>query len=229
MAETKKMLYAFRKSNSLCVRCGNDNNNGKVLCDTCREADKQYKKIRYISKKDKKLCIKCEKPIRSNAVCCSDCRKKENNRQKKEIRAKRKAQGLCIRCGQANNSGYVTCDTCRSYLAELKKAYSDSGICTVCGQEYAVLNCKMCASCSEKSRKASQKYYYTNSQYIQRKARNSRKQKYNQRKNEKICVSCGKRKAYLWYARCAYCLENDKQNARRYRERMSFNQECANI
>lgn len=213
--DCKKILYASRKENGLCVKCGKPNDNGKVLCDYCTIYNRKYNKI----KKSNNQCLQCGEPISNHATYCKTCRKKNQTEYRKSLYNNRKENGLCTRCGKPNNNQpKLTCTICEEYQRELKATYNKSGVCDLCGREYAVIGLKKCAYCLEKYRKRNSENYYTYYENNRIKINARYKARYDKRKANKICVRCGK-KAYLWYTKCAVCLERDRQINRRYEER----------
>lgn len=96
------------------------------------------------------------------------------------------------------------------------------GVCTRCGREDAFPGHIYCPSCMEKNQKKSRDYYHQLSaedkELMLKKARKRKKDRYQQRKADGLCVSCGKKAV-----KGVFCLEcyikNKKGNQKRAKKK----------
>lgn len=94
-------------------------------------------------------------------------------------------------------------------MTELKRWYQEHGVCSCCGQRAAIRGQKLCPDCRDYYNERNNKYHYEHRSELLPKMRERGQKRYEKRKNEGICVSCGKRPAKQGKVRCAYCLIKD--------------------
>lgn len=131
---SEKEVYAARKEQGLCVKCGNSPKSSTSLnCEACTEK----RKIRYKTRVESGLCT-CGSKLEGSTVCL-DCAKKRNqcNYKKRDSYLK---SGFC-RCGRDKKSGRKTCDVCndrvKAHSAIVKdEVFQNYGgyICRCCGE-----------------------------------------------------------------------------------------------
>ena len=130
---------------------------------------------------------------------------------------RRKQMGLCVLCGgviETERIGKTTCLTCIKKNAEYKresKAFAKSmGICPRCQKNKLFGTEKNCLECRAKNQDRRQKQREKNpdkeSIYLQH-AHENRLVRYQQRKEQHLCVTCGKplRKSDTTHSNCDSC------------------------
>ena len=135
MKETMICDYNLRKKHHYCVRCGKQDAytlNGRAKCFECTEKVNEYHRNK---KYDEKYAVK-----------------------RKAIRDERKSQGLCIVCGKKAEAGRIRCS---KHLYKDRQSHkpkeigrtlaSELGICTTCLKNPALIGCKLCEACYNKS------------------------------------------------------------------------------
>lgn len=94
---------------------------------------------------------------------------------------------------------------------QFEKMRRKAGLCVSCGKEdaFTMIGRRYCADCSEKRNETKRKYWKNNENY--REAQINKKRKiYEERKNNGICVRCGKRKVN-GFAQCDYCRASQRR------------------
>lgn len=92
------------------------------------------------------------------------------------------------------------------------------GVCVKCGIQdaYTFMGRSLCADCADKENKRVRKAYSSRKEKILEYNKN----KYNQRKENSICVDCGKRKAVKGETRCIYCKNKSNKSKQKARGRI---------
>lgn len=133
---------------------------------------------------------------------------KEFNEYRRQRRARLKAQGLCVDCAKRpSEKGIAVCRECADKRnkrdKELRKAYSDYGICPRCGKnslwgdEKNCIECRTIYSARAINSRDREHYNRTHSDW-------SRKT-HKARIEQGVCTRCGKTKATVGYKTCAVC------------------------
>lgn len=69
--------YAYRKEHGLCVACGEKNENGRVLCDSCRQKRSERARLDMEFYRSLGICTACKKKTVTNGNRqCEECHKK---------------------------------------------------------------------------------------------------------------------------------------------------------
>lgn len=172
----------------LCPNCGNSNSSEYVICDICREKNRQKCKERYVYRKANGLCVACGNPT-ENGCRCEKCAKKASE-YVSDTHKMRKELGCCINCGEPldrNSKQFCT------YHKMEKRMQSQS--------EYERI-------------KQSDKY----SEYRAKQTEYQR-QRTELRKENGLCIRCGKREvlSYRSQRMCRWCLEKTNKELRESR------------
>ena len=101
-------LYAERRGQELCTRCGTAAFPGKMSCADCLIRLAGYARKRRKQYMVRGICIYCSNPPRAGKQTCSDCAVRGNGYSQK-LRRKRKEAMLCTRCGMAAAPGKQMC------------------------------------------------------------------------------------------------------------------------
>ncbi len=137
----QQRLLDKRKSNGLCVGCGNPLDRDGIYCATCRERINKTTRERRHWYQDNGICPRCGKvSLMGDEKVCPECRAesaneksriREENREKYNekqriihgnIYNKRKEQEICTRCGKRKaDKGYKTCGVCRAKTREYRR------------------------------------------------------------------------------------------------------------
>lgn len=131
----------------------------------------------------------------------------------KETYEFRKTNGICVRCGkEMARTNRVMCEACaekeRVRRSEDRAALSKMNLCPKCGQNRLYGDEKMCLDCREKM------YKYNKTR------RHSTGKNYNElRKQNGLCIKCGRRPPVPGRVKCGICLALERERARNYRLR----------
>ena len=155
----KKALIERRKSNGLCIDCGNPLDREGLRCKKCCEKRSKWEREHRQWYLSHKICPRCGKnDLMGDETICPECRAKSvnnslKNREKDEYNVyqrnwskstyqKRKESGICTRCGKRKaTQGLTTCAMCRARDNEtrrIRKGFSDRtdrskiGLCYFC-------------------------------------------------------------------------------------------------
>lgn len=124
-----------------------------------------------------------------------------------------KEHGICVRCRtEKAEPNRVMCRVCaekeRKRVAENRSALKTMKICPRCGRNKLWGSEKMCIECREKM------YKYN----LSHKSKTTKN--YNQiRKENGLCIKCGKKPPVYGKTKCATCAAKDRIRAREYRRR----------
>ena len=99
------MGYKEKVEMGLCGWCGENNDNGKKLCDECGKiardrTNKRASKLRSAGK-----CRTCGKELDKRGVRCKNCSKKHDEIGRRKTSSRRE-QGVCPKCGKKRDSKY---------------------------------------------------------------------------------------------------------------------------
>lgn len=171
------------------------------------------------------LCPNCGNPNSSEYVICDICR--EKNRQKcKERYAYRKANGLCVACGNPTENG-CRCEKCAKkaseYVSDTHKMRKELGCCINCGEPLDKNSKQFCTYHKMEKRMQSQSEYERIKQsdkYSEYRAKQTeyQRQRTELRKENGLCIRCGKREvlSYRSQRMCRWCLTKANKEHREW-------------
>ena len=138
---------------------------------------------------------------------------------------KHKEKGLCSRCGKPSRPGRVVCEDCAKWYRETRQWYLALGFCPSCHKERVYGSEKQCPECRAKrivsNQLATQKAIVLGKEWAKPEYNNANNRKrYAERKEQGICIKCGKRPAENGKTRCRLCLDKAADRAREYRARL---------
>lgn len=173
----KKALIERRKSNGLCIDCGNPLDREGLRCKKCCEKRSKWEREHRQWYLSHKICPRCGKnDLMGDETICPECRAKSvnnslKNREKDEYNVyqrnwskstyqKRKESGICTRCGKRKaTQGLTTCAMCRARDNEtrrIRKGFSDRSDRSKIGL------CYFCDNSVKKRYKVCEKHYQMN-------------------------------------------------------------------
>lgn len=173
----KKSLIERRKSNGLCIDCGNPLDREGLRCKKCCEKRSKWEREHRQWYLSHKICPRCGKnDLMGDETICPECRAKSvnnslKNREKDEYNVyqrnwskstyqKRKESGICTRCGKRKaTQGLTTCAMCRARDNEtrrIRKGFSDRSDRSKIGL------CYFCDNPVKKGYKVCEKHYQMN-------------------------------------------------------------------
>lgn len=88
---------------------------------------------------------------------------------------------------------------------------NEHGICRDCGQRDVEPNTQLCFECAQRKYKKANEYYQKHKEKIKEQAKERSKKIYEERKENGICVKCGKRKAIKGLTFCIECRAKSKR------------------
>lgn len=173
----KEALIERRKSNGLCIDCGNPLDREGLRCKKCCEKRSKWEREHRQWYLSHKICPRCGKnDLMGDETICPECRAKSvnnslKNREKDEYNVyqrnwskstyqKRKESGICTRCGKRKaTQGLTTCAMCRARDNEtrrIRKGFSDRSDRSKIGL------CYFCDNPVKKGYKVCEKHYQMN-------------------------------------------------------------------
>lgn len=173
----QKALVERRKSNGLCIDCGNPLDREGLRCKKCCEKRSKWEREHRQWYLSHKICPRCGKnDLMGDETICPECRAKSvnnslKNREKDEYNVyqrnwskstyqKRKESGICTRCGKRKaTQGLTTCAMCRARDNEtrrIRKGFSDRSDRSKIGL------CYFCDNPVKKGYKVCEKHYQMN-------------------------------------------------------------------
>lgn len=116
------------------------------------------------------------------------------------------------------------------YKKEYYESFKKYKICTSCKKTKALENKTYCLDCLLIQREKNNKYREKNKKYLKNYLKIWQKERYEKRKKDGICVTCGKRKAYLKFVQCCICRAKDKNKRKGIYNRELYNKcrSCGN-
>lgn len=90
-------------------------------------------------------------------------------------------------------------------MNERRQYYADHGICYNCGQREAEPNRRLCFECGEKAREHNKKRYYADRKNNVKAATERKRILRQKRKEQGLCVTCGKRPPLSGIINCGIC------------------------
>ena len=170
-----------RAAAGLCIRCGHaPPEEGRSMCEPCREDRRQAKRDRHRERRAAGLCVHCAAPAPDGKAYCDPCAKHRSRRRNLEAKretdrrryAERRARGDCTSCGKPAN-GAAECETCRDAARARYDARRAAGVCVKCqaptwdGSAY----CAPCAVAKAERRDREAEYAARRARYADRRAR----------------------------------------------------------
>ena len=173
----KKALIERRKSNGLCIDCGNPLDREGLRCKKCCEKRSKWEREHRQWYLSHKICPRCGRnDLMGDETICPEKKKKSvnnslKNREKDEYNVyqrnwskstyrKRKESGICTRCGKRKaTQGLTTCAMCRARDNEtrrIRKGFSDRSDRSKIGL------CYFCDNPVKKGYKVCEKHYQMN-------------------------------------------------------------------
>ena len=138
-SEYLKKRKEKRKSEGLCVGCGEPIDRDGIYCTKCREKINKYKREHRQWYLSHKICPRCGKnDLMGDETICPECRANNTNnllsnrvrinyneshkKWAKDTYWKRKEAGICTRCGKRMaTTGMATCGICRAKENETRR------------------------------------------------------------------------------------------------------------
>lgn len=196
--ENRRREYNNRVSNGICTTCLKPNTNGKALCDSCLNKLYNATHKRRQIKKETGICRECGKPAEIGRIFCRECAEK-SNLQRIALRVQRRISGTCTECGKPKIYKKARCKECYDKRRERSDGlFTDrlkNGLCRLCDNPVAKnLDGTPGILC----------------EYHRKKKRESDFNIYWKRRQNRLCVDCGKPTFYSefenkYYARCSKC------------------------
>lgn len=170
----RKKSYAQMRTEGLCPKCGKLNPTPeRSRCPDCAERDRQQRRQNAVYLKKIGICVRCKKnPAEPHKTLCYECigkdydsyhqrERTEDERErdrlrKRELSARRLANGLCPQCGKHKSLNGGICKSCRAKQAQYRNdrradiprserpAY---GVCYICGDNSVIPGKKVCEKC----------------------------------------------------------------------------------
>jgi len=158
--QAKQALRAARKSQGLCIFCGDSAVTGKTRCQRCTDRDTANRK-RWAARDAKRgICCNtgCTNPVTDSKRYCDKCNARSTRNGAKQEQA-RIAAGLCRDCGkQPVVAGITRCASCNLKMAAGVKRLADkrtaAGLCARCGDHVLEVGYTMCRRCIDYRRAA---------------------------------------------------------------------------
>lgn len=171
------------------------------------------------------LCGSCGNPADGNSRC-EKCREKNRVRLKERYN-KRKSLGLCVDCGKPADNG-CRCAECAKkaseYVSDVHKMRKEVGLCIYCDSPLDENSKQFCTYHKMEKRFQSQSDYgkiKESDEYSEYRKKQTEYQKIRteNRKEQGMCVRCGKRKVYSERSTrmCLQCLFKANKEQRNYR------------
>ena len=132
----QKQRYHLRKSQGLCVACGQVPANCGLRCNACKDYQDEWRQHKTSALLASRLCW-CGRPARHGKKTCQEC----NERNKRTFR-RRKSKGLCSYCRNPVAPDKQTiCQSCSDkYVLKRKKLREEvfnaygGPVCNCCGE-----------------------------------------------------------------------------------------------
>ena len=128
----------------------------------------------------------------------------------------RKNSHLCTLCGKANDTGGACCPECRAKESERgrknRQFYAELGLCHKCGKNRVFGSEKRCPECRAKVSAYEAGRIRTDRE--REKDNSRRRRRYQESREQGICVGCYKLKAVPGKTRCGICAEKERRRER---------------
>lgn len=120
---------------------------------------------------------------------------------------------MCPVCGKREIGDRATmCHTCQ--MRERRAYFRKKGICPECGKNELFGEEKTCIECRAIDAERKLKKYYADVEKYRKESSERTRKRNEKRKEEGICVSCGKRKPEDGRFRCKICLVKERNESR---------------
>ena len=201
-----------RRAAGLCIRCGHiPPEEGRSMCEPCREDRRAAKRALHAERRAKGLCVQCRVPAPGGKAYCDPCAGARSRRRNLKAKrdadrrryAERRARGDCTSCGKPAH-GAAECRACREAARARYGARRAAGICVKCqtptygGATY----CAPCAVVKEERRDREAEYAAKRARYADRKAKGR-------------CVACNAPSPGV--ARCEPCSRKHRESSGAFR------------
>ena len=201
-----------RKAAGLCIRCGNvPPEEGRSMCEPCREDRRQAKRNRHAERRAAGLCVNCAAPAPGGKAYCDPCARTRSRRRDLEAKreadrrryAERRARGDCTSCGKPAN-GAAECQACCDAARARYDARRAAGVCVKC-QAPTFGGTAYCAPCAvDKAERRDREAEYA-----------ARRQRYADRRARGRCVECEAPSPGV--ARCEPCSRRHREGSGAFR------------
>lgn len=181
--------YQTRKENGLCVRCGKPVEGNKAKCSECSEKDKERKKRIRKERIDNGLCLDCGKPTDRYGYRCAECAEKRNEYNRNYKRN--------------NKSRLKKLENVRINGKESYHMMKSLGLCK-CGKALAI-GFASCPDCLEKDRLFQERKRNKDREAYNKKQNEYHRSKYKERKENGLCVVCGRPRGNSPSLECVEC------------------------
>ena len=205
---------AARRATGLCIRCGNvAPEEGRAMCEPCREDRRAAKRVRHAERRAAGLCVHCATPAPGGKTYCGPCadvrdkRRQRNPAAKRETDrrryAERRARGDCTSCGKPAH-GAAECVACTGAARARYDARRAAGVCVKCLTPtfHGAAYCTPCAVAKAERRDREAEYAARRRRYAERRARGR-------------CVGCGAPSPGV--ARCEPCSRRHREGSGAFR------------
>ena len=211
--ESGRRRTEARRAAGLCIRCGHSRpEEGRSMCEPCRENRRQAKKARRLERKAAGLCVRCAAPSDGKELCRA-CAAEKGRRSKRSSEARREAdrqryrdrrsRGECTSCGKPSG-GAAECPSCREAARKRYEARRAAGLCVRC-QAPTFDGAAQCAACAvARSERRDREAEYA-----------ARRRRYADRRARGRCVSCEAPSPGA--ARCEPCARRHAESSGTYR------------
>ena len=142
---------------------------------------------------------------------------------KRELRIYRESIGVCTKCGGELDTNGKACSKCRKIEnqqdKENREYYLSHGICPYCGTEKLFGTERSCPECRAKRTNSMAKSRKIRWDIVLEQSASSHRKVYHERKEQGLCVRCGKRKSASGRTKCMICIDKRQRYDQRSRER----------
>lgn len=131
-----------------------------------------------------------------------------------------KEKKLCVNCGKPLDRDGVLCEKCREQhmmnARETREFFKQHSLCPRCGKHKLIGDEKICFECSAKGYESSMRSRQKNgAEHYNRLHAEWDKKERARRKENGLCLRCGKRKADYGYKTCGICREKIRNQKRK--------------
>ena len=123
-----------------CSKCSNTTVDGKSMCETCLDKNRQQAKKWREKRKHSGFCLQCSNPVPEDQSRCQECRERYKKYQRKKY-AEKSTLGQCRWCKGVPAPNKKFCDPCLAKCAARRQGWKD--------QVYAAYGGYRCQCCGE--------------------------------------------------------------------------------